>query len=54
MASIATTTHLPPLGGHVREEVGRELQATLIELIDLALWGKQLHWTVFGAGEAQQ
>ena len=40
--------HLPPLGEHVREEVGRELEATLIDLIDLALWGKQLHWTVVG------
>jgi starvation-inducible DNA-binding protein len=48
MASTAIPTHLPPLGGHVREEVGRELQATLVELIDLSLWGKQLHWTVAG------
>jgi starvation-inducible DNA-binding protein len=40
--------HLPPLGVHAREEVGRELQATLIELIDLALVGKQLHWSVVG------
>ena len=46
-----TTTgsaHLPALGTHVREEVGRELETTLIDLIDLALWGKQLHWTVVG------
>jgi starvation-inducible DNA-binding protein len=48
MASTAIPTHLPPLGGHVREEVGRALQATLVELIDLSLWGKQLHWTVAG------
>ena len=48
MAITATPTHLPPLGAHVRAEVGRELDATLLDLIDLALWGKQLHWTVFG------
>ncbi len=48
MASIATSTHLPPLGAPVREEVGRELQATLVELVDLSLIGKQLHWTVVG------
>jgi starvation-inducible DNA-binding protein len=48
MASTATPTHLPPLGSHVRDEVGRELQATLIELIDLSLLGKQLHWSVVG------
>jgi starvation-inducible DNA-binding protein len=48
MTSTATPTHLPPLGGHVREQVGRELEATLVELVDLALWGKQLHWTVAG------
>jgi starvation-inducible DNA-binding protein len=40
--------HLPPLGDRAREEVGGELQATLIELIDLALVGKQLHWSVVG------
>src|SRR5438552_18598392 len=39
---------LPPLGGSAREETGRELQATLIELIDLSLLGKQLHWSVVG------
>jgi starvation-inducible DNA-binding protein len=48
MASIASTTHLPPLGAHVREEVGQELQATLVELLDLALVGKQLHWNLVG------
>ena len=48
MAITATPTHLPPLGAHVRAEVGRELDATLLDLIDLALWGKQLHWAVFG------
>src|ERR1700749_504889 len=42
------TTHLPPLGTHVREEVGNELQALLVELIDLSLLGKQFHWSVVG------
>jgi starvation-inducible DNA-binding protein len=48
MSSIASTTHLPPLGGHERHEIGRELQATLVELIDLSLIGKQLHWNIVG------
>lgn len=48
MASMTSPTHLPPLGGHEREEIGRELQATLVELLDLALVGKQLHWNVTG------
>ena len=48
MASIAQATHLPALGEHRREEVGRELQATLVELVDLSLIGKQLHWNLVG------
>src|ERR1700756_5493417 len=44
----AHSTHLPPLGVHQRNEVGEQLQATLVELIDLSLLGKQLHWTVVG------
>jgi starvation-inducible DNA-binding protein len=48
MASTATEAHLPALDHHHREEVGRELQATLVELIDLSLLGKQLHWNIFG------
>ena len=47
--SITTgSAHLPALGAHEREEIGRELQATLLELIDLSLLGKQLHWSVVG------
>ena len=46
---IARPSHLPPLGAHLREEIGRELQATLLELVDLALVGKQLHWSVVGS-----
>jgi starvation-inducible DNA-binding protein len=48
MASIAEEAHLPALDHHRRGEVGRELQATLLELIDLSLIGKQLHWNIFG------
>jgi starvation-inducible DNA-binding protein len=48
MASTAAPAHLPPLGDHEREDVGNELQATLVELTDLALVGKQLHWSVVG------
>ena len=44
MALAANTAHLPPQ----REEVGQQLQATLVELVDLSLLGKQLHWTVVG------
>src|SRR5438034_9378727 len=49
MASPATSTYLPTLEvPHEREGVGQELQATLHELIDLSLIGKQLHWAVVG------
>ena len=46
--SDPAATHLPPLGAHVRDDVGAELQATLVELLDLALVGKQLHWSLVG------
>jgi starvation-inducible DNA-binding protein len=48
MAAVATSVPLPTLGTQEREEVGRALQATLVELVDLSLLGKQLHWTVVG------
>ena len=48
MASLSHTVHLPALDEHRRAEVGHELQATLVELVDLSLIGKQLHWNVFG------
>jgi starvation-inducible DNA-binding protein len=48
MQTSVGTTHLPPLGGAVREEVALVLQQELVELTDLALVGKQLHWTVIG------
>ena len=46
--TTTTSTHLPALSPHAHEEVGRELQATLVELVDLSLVGKQLHWSVVG------
>lgn len=39
---------LPPLGAGEREETGALLQETLVELVDLALLGKQLHWSIAG------
>lgn len=48
MASTTASTHLPPIAAPSRREVGKNLQATLVELIDLALVGKQLHWSVVG------
>jgi starvation-inducible DNA-binding protein len=49
MASPATSTYLPTLEvPREREGVGQELQATLHELIDLSLIGKQLHWAIVG------
>ena len=48
MTITTGSAHLPALGAHEREEIGRELQATLLELIDLSLLGKQLHWSVVG------
>jgi len=48
MTATSASAHLPPLGTHSREEIGAELQATLLELVDLSLVGKQLHWSVTG------
>jgi starvation-inducible DNA-binding protein len=48
MATVADSMRLLPLGAHQRDEVGRELLATLVGLVDLSLIGKQLHWTVVG------
>jgi starvation-inducible DNA-binding protein len=38
----------PSLSQHERHEVANELQATLVDLVDLSLIGKQLHWNVVG------
>jgi hypothetical protein len=32
MTSTASAAHLPALGSHQREEVGHQLEATLVEL----------------------
>ena len=48
MSATEASGHLPPLGARRREEVGQQLQAMLVELVDLSLVGKQLHWTVIG------
>ena len=49
MTSAATSSYLPVLDEpHEREAVGHELEATLRELVDLSLLGKQLHWAVIG------
>ena len=48
MASTAQA-HLPALADpHQRDDVGNQMQATLVELLDLSLLGKQLHWSVSG------
>jgi starvation-inducible DNA-binding protein len=48
MSTIASTGHLPPLGEHKRVEVGNQLQTILVDLLDLSLLGKQLHWSIVG------
>ena len=48
MAIARGSAHMPALGEHQRQEIGGELQATLVELIDLSLLGKQFHWSVVG------
>jgi starvation-inducible DNA-binding protein len=49
MNSVATASHLPALSEpHEREALGRELEATLHDLVSLSLIGKQLHWAVVG------
>jgi starvation-inducible DNA-binding protein len=48
MATTTRDAHLPALDEHRRHETARELQATLIELVDLSLLGKQLHWNIVG------
>src|SRR5437588_542573 len=45
---VPDQAHLPALASHERAELANELQATLVELVDLSLLGKQLHWSVVG------
>jgi starvation-inducible DNA-binding protein len=55
MTDTATTTKLkellpshPSLSDHERHDVANQLQATVVDLVDLSLVGKQLHWNVVG------
>jgi len=48
MTTVQQEAHLPTLEDHSRGEAARELQATLVELVDLSLIGKQLHWNIAG------
>ena len=38
----------PPFPDDISEEIGKQLQLTLAELIALSLVGKQLQWNVYG------
>jgi hypothetical protein len=41
--TVAADSQLPAVPEHERKEAGQLLQRTLVELIELALAGKQLH-----------
>jgi starvation-inducible DNA-binding protein len=42
------STYLPVIDAPCQARTADHLQATLVELIDLSLLGKQLHWSVVG------
>jgi starvation-inducible DNA-binding protein len=46
--TITSYDHHPTLRHEERDALGTELQATLVDLIDLSLVAKQLHWNVVG------
>lgn len=48
--SITTIDHHATLRHDERDALGTSLQAVLVDLLDLAAVGKQLHWNVVGAG----
>src|SRR4051794_40560653 len=50
MDAPETQAHLPAFAEHERKEAGHLLQLTLVELIELSLIGKQLHWNITGHG----
>src|SRR6476661_1540832 len=50
MHATDTQAHLPAFAEHERKEAGHLLQLTLVQLIALALIGKQLHWNITGHG----
>jgi starvation-inducible DNA-binding protein len=48
MVTLTRDGYLPALDDDQRKDVVRELQATLVELIDLSSLGKHLHWNIAG------
>src|SRR5262249_46561206 len=49
MTSLPTSPYLPALAvPHERAGLAREVQTVLVDLVDLSLIGKQLHWAVSG------
>lgn len=48
--SITSTDHHASLRHEERDALGTALQSVLVDLVDLTLAGKQLHWNVVGAG----
>ncbi len=48
MTTVPREAHLPALDEHHHGEAAHELQATLVELVELSLIGKQLHWNIYG------
>ena len=48
--SITATDHHATLRHEERDALGTALQSVLVDLVDLSLAGKQLHWNVVGAG----
>jgi starvation-inducible DNA-binding protein len=45
---VTSQARTPTVASHIHADVGRELQAVLVDLVDLSLLGKQLHWSVVG------
>ncbi|MEO8969078.1 MAG: ferritin-like domain-containing protein [Solirubrobacteraceae bacterium] len=48
MTHTTTAAQVPAMSAHVREETGNQLPATLVELLDLSLVGKQSRWSIVG------
>jgi starvation-inducible DNA-binding protein len=48
--AITSYDHHPTLRHQERDALGTSLQAALIDLLDLSLVAKQLHWNVVGPG----
>jgi starvation-inducible DNA-binding protein len=50
MTALTSENQLSALKPDARAEIGQHLEAALLELVDLGLVGKQLHWSVVGPG----